>query len=209
MHRIKTILLTLYFFIGILIPSCEWVTEPDCNCGSYRFFNVTDLTVDPVTDFDSQTRIAPSQQVTLAEFAGLYVDYVTDYHACLQQKSSWSFNLMSPAYGCSCALGWEGSKDEELVNFTVSTINDFDDEHLAGSSINDLLQYEGSYFDESTLPLVDFLADEQMDKLRYEDMRLSLSQAPVLDSVFQVKVHMELSTGEVYDVTSAAIVLLP
>lgn len=209
MKSAKTILLTLYFFIGILVPACELNPGLDCDCGDYRYFNVTDLTVDPVNDFDRMSPIAPGQQVVLADFAGFYIDYVTDYHACAQPKTDWSFSLLTPAYGCSCAVGWEGSKNEELVSFTVSTINDFDDDHLAGSSINDLLQYQGSYFDEDNVPLNDFLADEQMGKLRFEDMRLRLTQAPEIDSVLQVQVRMELSTGEVYDVPSAAIVLLP
>ncbi len=210
MKSVKTILLTLYFFLGILVPSCELVDPGlDCNCGNYRFFDVTDITIDPVSDFDSQTRIQSNQQVTLVEFAGFHVDYIADYHASLQPKNDWSFTLMAPAYGCSCLTGWEGSKEEELIDFTVTTINDFDDDHLAGSSINDLLRHEGSFWEQNSQPLTEFLDEEKVGKLRFEDMNLGLNQAPVLDSNFQVQVRMELSTGEVFEVTSAAIVLLP
>ena len=210
MHRIKTILLTLYFFVGILVPSCEFIDPGlDCDCSDYRYFDVTDLTIDPVQDFDRPSPVPPGQQLSLSEFAGFYLDYVTDYHACLEPKENWSLNLMAPAYGCSCALGWEGSKNEELVDFTVTTINDFDDDHLAGTNINDLLQYEGSYFGQDDRPLTEFIEEERMSKLRFEDMHLGLTKAPELDSVLQVQVRMELSTGEVFEVSSAAIVLLP
>lgn len=143
-------------------------------------------------------------------FGGFYVDYLVDYHAQLQQpKTDWSLSLMNSALACSCAIGYEGSKNEELVAFTVKTVNDFDAEHPAGSLINDLLQYEGSYFFEDVQPLEDFLEMEQQGKMSYEDMRLSINKAPTLDSLFQVEIVMELSTGERYEALSTLFVLLP
>ena len=209
MRNLRIVLLTIYFFIGILVPSCEWVEDPDCNCGSTRFFNVMDLRVDPLMDFDSFTRIQAGEEVRLSEFAGYYVDYEVDYHACAQPESNWSLSTMSTAWACSCAVGIDGSKNEELVEFTVRTVDDFDADHLAGSSINDLLQYRGNFWDQDDQPLVDFLGEEQMGKMRFEDMRLGLTKAPDLESQLQVEIRMELSTGEVYEVTSATIVLLP
>lgn len=211
MRFLKIFALTLYFFIGILIPACNFGADDDlnCNCGSSKFFDVMDLQVDPVTDFGSLDFIPSGEQLNLAEFGGFYVDYIADYHACVQPKNNWSLSTMSSAFACSCLFGYEGSKSEALVDFTVTTVNDFDADHLAGSPINDLLQYEGSFWDENNLPLTDFLTMEQEGNLSVEDMRLSLLKAPEIDSVLQVQVRMELSTGEVYEASSATIILLP
>ena len=210
MRNYKAFLLTLYFFIGILIPACDFAIEDDdCNCSGVRFFNVMDLEVGTFSDFDNFSRISDGQQVRLDQFAGYYIDYIVDYHACAKPQWDWSLNLMSSAYACSCITGFDGSKDEELVAFTVRTVNDFDDDHPAGSSINDLLQYEGSFWEPEDIPLVEFLDEEQMAKMRFEDMRLRLTKAPEADSLVQIEVKMELSTGEIYQVMSPAIVVLP
>ncbi|MEO0723654.1 MAG: hypothetical protein AAFZ63_03865 [Bacteroidota bacterium] len=211
MRTYKVFFLTLYFFIGILIPACDFSTEDDfdCNCSGSRFFNIMDLEIGAFSDFDNLTGISDGQQLRLNDFAGYYIDYVVDYHACAQPRQDWSLSLMTPAYACSCIAGYDGSKNEELVAFTVRTVNDFDADHPAGSSINDLFQYEGNFWDVEDIPLVDFLEEEQMDRMRFEDMRLRLLKAPEADSLVQVEVQMELSTGESFQVLSPAIVILP
>ncbi|MEL6659166.1 MAG: hypothetical protein AAFP77_12625 [Bacteroidota bacterium] len=211
MRNYKTFLLTLYFFIGVLIPACDFSADDDfdCNCSGSRYFNIMDLEVGAFSDFDSQASISDGQQLRLEEFAGFYVDYVVDYHACAMPKQDWSLSLMTSAYACSCIGGYDGSKEEELVWFTVLTVNDFDDNHPAGSSINDLLQYEGSFWEQEDVRLVEFLEEEKMGKMRFEDMQLRLLKAPEADSLVQVEVQMELSTGESFQALSPAIVILP
>lgn len=209
MRYFKTFALTLYFFIGILIPACDWVgIDDDCNCGGTRFFNVIDLRVDAFKDISSSVLVTPGERLFLDEFEGFYLDYEVDYHACANPRTDWSLSLMNTAWACSCAVGYDGSKNEGLIDLTVTTVNDFDDDHLAGSSINDLLQYRGSFWETDDLPFPEFLEEEKADKLRFEDMKLSLLKAPEIDSVFQVQIRMELSTGEVYEASSPAFVIL-
>jgi hypothetical protein len=209
MKSLRTATLTLYFFIGILIPACDWSITDDCNCDGYRYFNVTDLEVRTSVGQIEGEEVAPNQELRLEQFWGFYVDYLVDYHAQQQSKTDWSLSLMNSALACSCAVGYEGSKNQELVTFTVKTVNDFDAEHPAGSLINDLLQYKGSSYFADDQPLEDFLELEQQSKMSYEDMRLSINKAPTLDSLFQVEIVMELSTGERFEVQSTPFVLLP
>ena len=209
-QKIRTLALTIYLFIGILIPSCDWInTVDDCDCSGSRYFDVEGLQVDAFTDIDQGILVTPAQQLRLSEFDGFYVDYLVDYHACLTPKADFSLSLMNSAFACSCLPGFDGSNTEELLDFTITTINDFDADHLAGSNIIDLFQYQGGFFEPDDQPLADFLVQEQSGKLTIEDMRLRLLEAPSLDSVLQIKVRMELSTGEVYEELSPAFVLLP
>ena len=209
-QKIRTLALTIYLFIGILIPSCDWITTiDDCDCSGSRYFDMEGLQVDAFTDIDQGILVTPAQQLTLSEFDGFYVDYLVNYHACLMPKADFSLSLMNSALACSCLGGFDGSNTEELVDFTITTINDFNADHLAGSDIIDLFQYEGGFFEPDDQPLADFLMQEQSGKLTIEDMRLRLLEAPSMDSVLQIKVRMELSTGEVYEELSPAFVLLP
>lgn len=209
MKLLRTATLTLYFFIGILIPACDWSITDDCNCDGYRYFNITDMEVRTFPGQLQGTEVVPNQELRLEEFGGFYVDYLVDYHAQQQPQKDWSLSLMNTALACSCAAGYDGSKNQELVAFTVKTVNDFDAEHPAGSLINDLIQYEGSYFFSDDQPLEDFLELEQQGKIFYEDMLLSIKKAPTLNSLFQVEIVMELSTGERFEVHSTPFFLLP
>ncbi len=91
---------------------------------------------------------------------------------------------------------------------SIITINDFDTDHLAGSEIHDLLDYFGSAYepgwDASTLE--EYLSNQTGENLEREDVLLKLKKAPDSDTPFQVKITMELSTGEKYEATSPAIV---
>ena len=101
---------------------------------------------------------------------------------------------MNSAYGCSCAYdGDSGSKEEQLEKVTIITLNDFDDDHLANDTINDLFVSNLNY-----LPIEDYIANNN-DNIRdpYEGFRLE--KAPVLNKNFKAKVIVELSTGEVYE----------
>lgn len=59
-------------------------------------------------------------------------------------------NRSHPEYGVVCAVDWRISKIQ------VITLQDYDEDHPAGSSINDLLQIEYRYKDNSfTIPLTE------------------------------------------------------
>jgi len=125
-------------------------------------------------------------------------------------REKWSFSLMPTANACSVIPGTEGSKEEALVNFSITTLNDFDTEHLANSNINDLFDYHGGFFKalDNPIPLTQFI-DEQTENLEQEDMILELKKAPEMNPEFKIKILMELSTGEVYEVEAAPIIVIP
>jgi len=207
MKQVK-ILLTLFLTIGFFFPSCIVSDDDDCNCGGSRFFDVEGLEILSFKD-DSRSSInLPGETISLATYGGLYIDYLARYHAQLTPKRDWSFSLMNTAYACSCIVGFDGSKEEELVSFSITTLNDFDNDHLAGSDIVDLFDVRGTFFSEENESLSDYLAN-MTGKLMQEDMLLMPTKVPELNAEVKVRVRMELSTGEVYEADSVPFTLVP
>lgn len=213
-RKIPVICLTLILTTGVFIPACDPLDEGVitlCDCSSHKYFDVQGLAVLAVTDLRTQKEIPENDTLQLAEFDGLFIDYIVEYHARSKptKSSHWSFSLMNTAMACSCVAGPAGSKNEKLESLIITTINDFDEEHKANESINDLLVYKGSIFNSLDVSLEEFISSNKDMNLLQENMYLQLTKAPVLNSNFQVKISMKLSTGETYEVESKAFVLNP
>ncbi|MEM8891347.1 MAG: hypothetical protein AAGD28_25440 [Bacteroidota bacterium] len=207
------IFFTFLLGVGFMVPSCEFTGGPQispCNCDRYAYFDINGLQVDAYEDFSEGTVVDALDTLNLAQFGGIYVDYQVEYHANLEKpaKSNWSFSLMNTAYACTCIPGPLGSKREELVNFQILTLNDFDEDHKANDDINDLLQYQGNFLELDNSTLEDFLNNSD-GKIESEDMLLALTKAPELNPELKLKVIMELSTGEIYEAETAPFFLIP
>ena len=71
--------------------------------------------------------------------------------------------------------------------------------------------YHSSDFEvlENPIALITQFLEEQTGNLQGESMILELKKAPKLNQEFKVKVVVELSTGEVFEVESELIVITP
>jgi len=206
MKNFKRLALSLLFSIGFVFPGCNG-GYPDCNCPESTYFDIngldlhfSDVNAYPVVSTDS---------IEFSDFDLMTVDYLVDYHVNLQTRQDWSFSLMNTANACSCPTGGsKGSKTEKLTALSLITINDFDADHLAGSEINDLLDYVGNRSEISSLAstLEEYISNQTGKILEEENLLLKLTKAPDSNTPFQVKITMELSTKEKYEVTSPAIV---
>jgi len=207
MKNIRILLLTLLLSTGFLLPSCEKdVTSCDgVDVNAFRYFDIQGIDAFIYKDalgFELMTTI---DTITFSGKVGLYLDYVAEYHAIVEPSKSTSFSLINSAWACSIPVGgYDGSKTEKLVNLSIVTLNDFDEMHLANSSINDLLDYDGTYDIGEKMPLEDFLAN-QSENIMYEILTLQLKKAPELNREFRYKVMVELSTGEVYEAESVPV----
>jgi len=211
MKKVKIIGLILAFSIGFTFPSCEKGPVDSCDGVVFRnFFDVKGLTVSSFSDFSNNAFIPAGDTIALEELDVFFVDYDVDYLVNDFPKQSHPFYLMPTANACSYIPGGQGSKEEGLVNFTITTLNDFDSAHLAGSSLNDLFLYSGSIWEpvETPIPLAQFLSD-QTENLQSEDMLLKLEKAPELNSEFRISIRMELSTGEIYEQETMPIYITP
>ncbi len=212
MKNLKTIGLSLFLCIGFIMPSCGGGGDDDllgCDCSLYQYFDIDGITIGTYKSRNDQEPIIPMDSIFLSEFKVLHIDYTVSYHALAEPKIDWSFSLMNSANACSCIGGYSGSKTEKIKQLSIITLNDFDDQHKANESINDLFDYTGSLFAVSdTIPLTEFLSDTS-ENIAEEDLFLQLTKAPSLNPEFKFKVIMELSTGEVYEAESHPFYIFP
>ena len=203
MKNIKIIGLTLFLFIGFILPSCHKVTDdyydPICDCEQTKFFDIKGLN-DLTYQLDSISRevAMPLDTVSFSEFTGgISITYLVDYHAFAEPKASFSFSLINTVdASCFCPYGYAGSKTEKIKSFSVITINDFDNEHPANSNINDLLM---TYDQDNKLINFDDFLNNKTDAIKKWRRILRLKKAPTLNAKFNFKIKLELSTGEVYE----------
>ncbi|MEO0470330.1 MAG: hypothetical protein AAF206_11955 [Bacteroidota bacterium] len=210
MSYLKTILLIFILMTGFFLPAC--MVKDSCDGVTFlNFFDVKGLDIFAVTDargFDPEngSEVMPNDSIPFDSLERIYIDYQVDYLA--ENQANWSFSLIPAAYACSFIPGGSGSKEEGLVSFKITTLNDFDTAHPANSSIIDLFDYYGSYYEPRQTPItLSSFLNTQNENLTEEDLALRLNKAPELNPEFKIKVRMELSTGEVYEAVSEPFVI--
>ena len=210
MKSIKTIGLTLFLFIGFIMPSCkkEKTNGFGCNCSNVQYFNIKGLDdFRYTTSGSSPTVIMPFDTISFAEFEGQFIiPYQATFHAFAEPKTDFSFSLIKTANACHCVSGYSGSKTEKIKNFSITTINDFDSQHPAGSDISDLFNTIDS---EGKLISFDEFIQNQTGLIKRHWYSLKLKKAPVLNTEFNFKIEIELSTGEMYEKTGVPIFIEP
>ena len=212
MKKLKTIILTVLLTTGLIMPGCRNVTSCDGVVFQNYFdiFGITTFNFTEYNGFGEGTEIAPADTITFDQLDRIYVDFLVDYVVLAPSKQDWSFSLIPSANACSYIPGSRGSKEEALVNFSIITLNDFDDDHLANSNMNDLFDYHGSYMEVLAIPvsLPQFLSS-QTGNIEQEDMVLRLRKAPFLNPELKLKLVMELSTGETFEEEIDPIIIQP
>lgn len=206
MKNFRIFILTLLLSTGFLLPSCE-KNRDSCHGVDFeaaQYFDIQGMNAFMYEASLGLDLIRAADTVVFSERVGLHLTYIVDYHAFVEPVKSTPFSLINTASACSVLAGYEGSKTEKLVNLSIITLNDFDSLHLANSSINDLLDYDGTFYQEDKLPLADFLG-EQTENIMYEALFLQLQKAPELNREFRYKVMVELSTGEMYEAESSPV----
>lgn len=211
MKNFKTIFLTLLLSIGFMLPSCEKeaiITGCE-DMEDYRYFDIKGLAIsylekDTLDSFKFLSEDVDT--IIFSDLAGIYVEYEVDYHANVAP-----FSFIGSMMACTFLAGYDGSKTEQLVDLSIITLNDFDDTHLANSSINDLIIVDGdwvvkndTWVQETPSDLSDYLAN-QTGLIRNPYLRLALKKAPEINPELRFSIKVELSTGESYQEESRAI----
>lgn len=215
MKKFRILALTLFLTTGFLFPSCDDDDDLQNSCDGidftqFQYFDIVGINIRDYNNLISHQKILTFDTVEFSALDKIYVDYMVDYTASISPRKNWSFSLMPTANACSFIGGTKGSKEESLVNFSIITLNDFDDDHLANSNINDLFDYHGSFVNliDNPIPFSQFL-DDLTGNLQKEDMILKLMKAPEINQEFKIKVMMELSTGEMYEFEKEPIFITP
>lgn len=207
LKSIRTKVLVFALVIGLPLQMCSPENNDDCNCGPItgRYFDIKGIELNNYkkTGENSMGLVEENEVVPYAIYAGLVVKYNVDYISHRRPKRP-SFSLISNAYACSCASNGEnGSKNEKLSKITVITLNDFDEDHAANDTINDLILVKGVYSQEDEY-LSDYLVNDTLN-IQFPGIQLKVDRKPTLNENYKVKVIVELSTGEVYQDVSKSI----
>ncbi len=206
---IRVRVLVLGLVIGLPLQMCSPEASDDCNCspitGSYFDIKGMEMSNYRKIDENSVKRMLENEAVPYSEYEGLSVEYQVDYisHRSHAQPS---FSMINSAYACSCVYdGYAGSKNEKLTNISVITLNDFDENHKANDTINDLIIVKGYYFQENEY-LQDYLIKDTTN-IKFQGIQLLVDRKPTLNENYKVKVVVELSTGEIYQDVSESIII--
>lgn len=205
--KLKSFLLTTIFTAGFIIPSCNWGVG---SCGDLEpvpnFFNIESM---GVTNFEGEAFysccskvIADSAFVELSKY-WMRMDFDVSYYfgQVLEEPNRHGINFMGSALACSPAPpGYNGSQ-EKIESLTVITLNDFDDNHHAGDTINDLVDFHD--FSART-SLNDFLSNN-ISFIKQEALFLQLKAAPTLNPYFKSRLVLKLTNGEEYSAETNSI----
>lgn len=203
MTRLR-IILTLFLVFGFTLTNCE---EDDCGCppNEGAYFDI--LGIESIRHFErvSETSISlvpDGGQVPFDNYYGFTMGFSVSYLSMNRGEKRHSSGI-GQLYACSCLeySGMEGAKHERLEEVTVITLNDFNESFKANDTINEILLVSGQ-------PLNEYLA-QNTELISHPYMTFSLDEQPSLSNPFKVKLVLELSTGEVYEQKSSAVMLEP
>lgn len=191
-------IITVALLITGFIPGCFF---PDCDCPPVEgaYFDINGISVKNYRKSGGQ--LSENQTVVFSEYGSLLIDYSVDYISLMEKhRSTFNNPFITSALACSCnENGDHGAKTEAIESLTLITLNDFDAEHPANDTINDLFStyYNGTRYNN----IVDF-PGQNAGLIQQEDIEMFLSKAPVDNPEFRVKVIFKLNNGEEYTVES-------
>jgi len=205
----KQVSLTILLVIGFCFSNCS---DDDNDCGNFVSLPHFDIqSLDDSSHYllkENTTEIlTDSSSVAYDDYAGFSIQFEVDYIAQLEQRSqrNWNFSLMNSVLACTpFPNGGAGSKTEKMESLQIITLNDFDLDYPAGSVINELLTIQGFNYDtpEPKVSVDTYLSQKAL--ITSERFLLKPTKAPD-ENDFQVMISMELTGGEVYEITSPLI----
>lgn len=196
----------LLLLVGMLVQGCEDSLDCDCGKPEGNYFDIQGLSAVGYRQRPGSSgteRMSAGQTALLADYflvASYQVSYFSARAAAPARRAP--FSLISQAYACTCrANGDDGSK-EKLKRLTVITLNDFDAQHPANASINDLLTV-GTIFGAAYLNAV---LQTDTARIKQTDYTLRLKRKPAAD--FVARIIVELQNGEIYSATTEPVKIL-
>lgn len=198
---LKRTVLTALLATGFTFQNCDL-----CDCPPIEgdFFDIKGI---GLTNYKKKgtcctEKILANETVNFSDYYEMSLDYTVDYFGSTDRPESTGFSLLNTALACSCdENGTLGSKDERLNTLTILTLNDFDPDHHANDTINDL-------FDVALYGKIQDLNEylrQDTALIMSEHLALYLKKAPILNDTFKVKVVLALSTKETYETESVPI----
>ena len=189
---------------GFLTPFCAIDDDTICGGFSPSYFDIEGLELNEFIQ-DSRPYLTNNNADTTFEFASdaaviLDLTYVVEYVSePSNSNSNWNELFNPTLLACSPIFGGGGSKEERHAGMTVTTLLDYTSVFPAGSIINDEVLV-GEYPSGNINSPLDSLA---RDTSLIQGQRLAmLIPSPPSADTMQLLIKLNLSTGEMYEVTT-------
>lgn len=195
--------LILLLFFGFSFFNC---TSTDCDFGPvHEYFDISGISqVSHVkTDFSYHEE---STDLSFEEYSHMELLFDVIYISSLNRHSSLINNSWLPSlYGCSPPrAGFNGSKEEAYNQFSIVTMNDYNDTIVAGDNINHLIELSDLTRFDGYVSVEEYLSSIE-DKVPVELIYIKPTIGPSSGEDFRLKILVDLTTGESFEIEAAPI----
>ena len=193
----RSLLITLLFTVGFSLPTT--LLTSCCDCGpSLNYFDIAGVTrpLHSITLPTGINVVDSGQVIDFETYTSTVLQFEINYVASnLPAFKNWNLNLMgnANAFSCDCLedFGSLGAKTEALAALTITVLDDFNRDVLAGDEVTDL-------FDVKNLV-------GQPDLLEEPFLEMVLNTKPENDNLIRFRIDLILSSGEHYSATTVPI----
>ncbi|MCC5915980.1 MAG: DUF5034 domain-containing protein [Cryomorphaceae bacterium] len=194
--------MTLLFIFGFtIITNCEKEYEETCPPFYGQYFDINGIESLNHHYRNTKTSSPPLENnsiVFFEDYSSLILRYSVSYLSAINQPKKKGFGQL---YALSCSSsGMSGSKHQKYQNITVITLNDFNEQYKKGDTINDVMRVG---YNET---IEDYINARDTSNVENTVFSFFLTQPPTIDPKFQVKVIVELNSGEIYSKESTTVI---
>lgn len=213
MKTSRHFLLVIFLFIGFNFQNCGDENGIGCECNTVPFFDINgfELIHQEKNSDNFIMQINANDSLSFSSYGFMELNFEVDYISYLRGKSNGfglGFSTMSSAFGCSCLTsGFSGAKTEGLIDLTIITLNDYNENYLANDTINEIIEFYHDT-DLGNPETVDEFISQNSNLIKREFNLFRPTLEPTLSDKFQLKVSISLSNDEKYELTSPEIILI-
>jgi len=193
----RTLFLSALFTIGFALPSTLLTSCCDCE-STLNYFDIRGVT-QPVHSVSSSSGISIVDSGQVIDF-DTYTSTIMNFNVNFVANNSpsfksWELNLMGTANALSCDcddnFGSLGAKTEALAALSITVLDDFNSDVLAGDVVTSLFDFE--------------TAPGQPDLLENPFLEFTLNTKPDNNNLLRFRVDLILSSGENYSATTSPV----
>ncbi len=189
---------------GFLTPFCAREDDFDCDFPDLPFFDIQGLALYEVIQDRDGFRINNAVDTTFElrrdRDVVLPLVYLVDYVVDARPASSNLSEFLSPKlFACSPAFGLDGSKEERHAGVTVTTILPYSSSYPPGAIINDEVLIGDHPLGVINSPLDSLVMDTSL--IQGQQLAM-LIPSPATADTMQLRIELNLSTGEMYELTT-------
>ncbi|MCC6288202.1 MAG: DUF5034 domain-containing protein [Chitinophagaceae bacterium] len=195
--------------ILLLVPFATEVFISCCDCNEPQLFKYTNQSFDVKhLDNQGQSPVIPSNGTALKEAYGLRMTLTCETTVFKQAPVSFFINR-SYAFSCGCDPEIQYLAKDSVIAIHIITLDDFDNQHLAGSDISEYFKLHSQH---TFISIAEYL--QKIATIFYYDnpktiiLDALLMQPPLQSGNYRFKIKMTLSDGRSFTAEPSTIELI-